>query len=684
MKMKRIWVALLSAGMVFGMGSCMKEDLDDIRQELQEHDDRLASLEEWQESVNTDISSLQSLVEALENNDYVTGVTPLADGSGYEITFSKSGKIIVKHGEKGDTGDTGATPAISVKQDTDGTYYWTVNGEWLLDGDRKIPVTGPKGEDGDAGASAIAPQVRINAGTNEWEISTDGGATWTSTGVQATGNKGEQGIQGPVGPSGAACGITDVRIDGNNVIFTIGTGQDAQKITIPLSMPVLIFNDLDKITVGNNVFSTESALFSQAGVVIQTRVESKSADGTDIITRSASDRWDVNTSLTGNKLEITVNPAKETVFNETAILKVAVTSEDGQLLASGQKVFTNGIFTGILSVSSVDDMMAQLNQIDKTVATDIKIRGNFDADVTISEMAALMSVIKSFNQIGTLELSVPQITLLNGYAFEDVTNLKVFKADYLRNFQYEGTFWGSGVEEVYLPQIEALSFYEFQNCTNLRTVYLPNVTEITGSQTFFSCTALEALDLPNLETFGELNYANFAKGCRSLKEVNMPKVTTLPSSAFSGCTSLTDINVPEVRELGQRAFEECTSLKTVSLPNVKVLGQNLFRGCTSLGVGADIEFENVEELEHSAFWGCSGMTKVILEKVTKIGASVFEGCRGLKELSLGPVSTGDSTAFTDVDTESCTLTFYGTPTYGNLDKENNMWCGKKWKAIYVN
>ena len=190
MKMKRIWVALLSAGMVFGMGSCMKEDLDDIRQELQEHDDRLASLEEWQESVNTDISSLQSLVEALEDNDYVTGVTPLADGSGYEITFSKSGKIIVKHGEKG---DTGATPAISVKQDTDGKYYWTVDGEWLLDGDRKIPVTGPKGEDGDAGASAIAPQVRINAGTNEWEISTDGGVTWTSTGVQATGEKGDDG-----------------------------------------------------------------------------------------------------------------------------------------------------------------------------------------------------------------------------------------------------------------------------------------------------------------------------------------------------------------------------------------------------------------------------------------------------------------------------------------------------------
>ena len=101
--MKRIWVALLLAGMAFGMGSCTKEDIDDIRKELQEHDDRLTSLEEWQKSVNMNISSLQSLIEALENKDYVTGVTPLADGSGYEISFLKSGKITIKHGEKGET-----------------------------------------------------------------------------------------------------------------------------------------------------------------------------------------------------------------------------------------------------------------------------------------------------------------------------------------------------------------------------------------------------------------------------------------------------------------------------------------------------------------------------------------------------------------------------------------------------
>ena len=47
--------------------------------------------------------------------------------------------------------------------------------------DTKIKAQGAKGDD------AIAPQVQINATTNEWEISTDGGKNWKSTGIKATG-----------------------------------------------------------------------------------------------------------------------------------------------------------------------------------------------------------------------------------------------------------------------------------------------------------------------------------------------------------------------------------------------------------------------------------------------------------------------------------------------------------------
>ena len=40
---------------------------------------------------------------------------------------------------------------------------------------------------GNPGTAAIAPQIRINETTNYWEVSTDNGVTWTSTGVKATG-----------------------------------------------------------------------------------------------------------------------------------------------------------------------------------------------------------------------------------------------------------------------------------------------------------------------------------------------------------------------------------------------------------------------------------------------------------------------------------------------------------------
>ena len=668
---RAILPALLLVGFTFGMGSCTKDDLDDIRKELQEHNERLTALEEWQKSVNTDIQSMQSLIEALEDKDYVTGVTPLNDETGYVISFQKSGDITIKHGEKGDDGNT---PVISVRQDTDGKYYWTVNGEWLLDGGNKMPVTGDKGTD------AIAPQVRINTDTNEWEISTDGGIAWTSTGVKATGDEGEQ---GPVGPSGAACGISDIRIDGSNVIFTWGTGQDAQQITVPLCTPVLTFNDLNEITKGNNTFSTESDLFTRTDLVIQVRVESKSADGTDILTRSASDRWSIGTSISGSTLEITVDPAKETVLNEVALLKVTVTSEEGQQLAYGQKVFTNGIFTGRLSVSSFEDMMAQLDKADKTEATDIIIDGNLENDITVNQMMEFVAEINSFDKVGTLEISVPEINILAYLDFQDQENPKVFKSEYIATTGSNGiTFKRSGVEEVYLPNLVSLKQQEFQECKNLRKVYLPGLTEIQGSQVFYSCTALEALDLPNLTTIGSTSYANFARNCYSLKEVNLPKATSLPASAFHSCYSLTHLDFPEVAELGTYAFAECRNLTSVSLPNVTVLPESTFKGC--IWLNAEKGFSNVETIKEYAFTGCSAITKAVFPKATTIERFVFEGCRNLNALTLGAVSSVVASAFDDIDTESCTLTFKGgEPTAGDLDKEQKTWCGKKWKSIAI-
>ena len=250
--MKKILLLILLADISFN--SCNNDDIDNLKKNQSSIIERLSALETWQTSVNNSISSLQTIISALEAKDYVTGVSPLADGSGYVINFLKSGAVTIKHGEKG---DTGTTPIIGTKQDTDGKYYWTLNGEWLTDNGAKMPVTGDKGDNGDTpyigdngnwwiastdtgikaqgedgasgndgidgnhgetpyignngnwwigstdkgvkaqgedgndgynGNDAVAPKVRINIETGEWEISVNNGSTWSSTGVKAQGD----------------------------------------------------------------------------------------------------------------------------------------------------------------------------------------------------------------------------------------------------------------------------------------------------------------------------------------------------------------------------------------------------------------------------------------------------------------------------------------------------------------
>ncbi len=61
---------------------------------------------------------------------------------------------------------------------------------------------GADGKDGVDGKDGITPQIRINAETNEWEVSYDNGSTWTSLGVKAIGSDGRDGSDGEKGDKG--------------------------------------------------------------------------------------------------------------------------------------------------------------------------------------------------------------------------------------------------------------------------------------------------------------------------------------------------------------------------------------------------------------------------------------------------------------------------------------------------
>ena len=244
-------------------GACQKYDdselrnlITDLQNENSDLRGQITDLKSAESGINSDIKALNQLVSTLETSNYITSVTALPDGSGYTIAFASGEPVTVHNGVKG---EDGLTPKISVGL-YEGAYYWTLDGEWLTDDSgNKMRVTGEKGEQGiqgiqgekgdtgatgakgdkgdkgdkgekgdkgatgDSGAAieAIAPQVRINTDTNEWEISTDGGETWKSTGVKATGEKGEkgdtgaQGIQGEKGEKGdtGATGATGAKGD---------------------------------------------------------------------------------------------------------------------------------------------------------------------------------------------------------------------------------------------------------------------------------------------------------------------------------------------------------------------------------------------------------------------------------------------------------------------------------------
>ena len=159
---------------VMTFSSCYNDD--DLKNSISGLEDRMDKLEASLQSVQTDISTLKTLTDALSQNKSIASVLENEDGS-YTIKFSDKTEVTIRNGENGED-----APQITViKNEEDGVYYWGITSTdgkktFLKDGEgNMMPVT------------AAAPKIRINTNTKEWEISTDGGKTWEPTGVYASG-----------------------------------------------------------------------------------------------------------------------------------------------------------------------------------------------------------------------------------------------------------------------------------------------------------------------------------------------------------------------------------------------------------------------------------------------------------------------------------------------------------------
>lgn len=308
---KFLCLALSATVALVAMVGCSYDDTS-LWNEIENVKDRVETLEEAVIKTNEDIVALQTIVNALQKNVYVVSVTPTADG--YTIHFSDGTTAEIKNGKDGANGTN--APVISVKQDTDGNYYWTMDGEWLMVDGERIRANGIDGEDGSDGEDAVAPQLRINDTNKEWEISTDGGQTWTSTGIVAEGKDGENGANGEDGSAGAAGDSLFKEVDTSNpdyVVITLADGTEFRLARYDQSAPIFIIVDAPEVAE------------VEYGATVEFVVEANNI--ADYVV-NRPEGW--KATYSDNTLSVTA-PAKDLChFDKEGVIAITVVSEQGK------------------------------------------------------------------------------------------------------------------------------------------------------------------------------------------------------------------------------------------------------------------------------------------------------------------------------------------------------------------
>ena len=539
--------------------------------------------------MNTNIVSLQAIVNVLQESDYITGVAPvMQDGKevGYIITFSKSNPVTIYHGkdgqdgEDGTDGNDGTTPSIGVKQDTDGIYYWTLNGEWLTDdhGD-KIKAEGVDGNDG------TTPKFKIE--NDYWHISYNNGETWEQLG-KATGEDGTGGD--------SMFTEIDYKTSTDYVIFTLADGT---QIKLPTWSAFEALQRLCNETntnlsalqtivtaLQNNDYITSVDPLTEDGKVIGYTI--KFAKSNPIVIYNGKDGADGNTPVIGVKKD-TDGIYYWTLDGEFIIVdgqKIKAQGTDGNNGVDGSDGVTPKleIREGYWWISY--DNGANWTQLGKATGEDgkdadsIKITQDENnvyfelADgtvITISKTGQTIdpNVIKfESNYIKAICLRNWDIDNNGHLSVEEVENITSLNQQfnlpyYIQEYKQEYLFYGndallSFTELAYFTKITAISGTEFSNCKNLHSVILPE-----NLQTIDNGIAITHRDSGS----GVFSLAKWFWGAFSntaLSNIVIPdNVTVIGRYAFYRCSNLKNVTIGKsVQKIGGYAFAH-TNLQTI-------------------------------------------------------------------------------------------------------------------------
>jgi len=570
--------------------SCTEYDEVAMWNKNEDMGSRLAALEELCSRLNTNIVSLQQIVEALQGNDYVTGVVPVVENGetvGYTISFSKSGPVTIYHGKKGENGQNGTTPVIGVEQDTDGLYYWTLDGEWLTDDEgSKILAQGMAGKS----AYELAVEKGYRGTLDEWLASLngsngdDGKSAYelaVENGYQGTEEEWLASLKGSAGDQGDD-GVTpklEVRDDGYWYI-SYDNGQTWNKLGPATGDPGedgdSMFSDIDVSDPDYLVLT-----LAETGASIKLPYYK---DKFDLLFVSGSDRV--------KEMSVYCGPGAtaEVEYELTNPLNVQVAIEC--ISHSGYEVAVDKSAKKI-TVSAPDDPAAITDP-----ESEILVFASDDERTVMRKL--VVKQVKYIDYRATRQLDWEKSSVNPRFWGEDCKFLDeqstYDSATGEGRWAYTGTviyitdaaFSGeAGLQEIVIPASvvevgrnlwnETGGGGAFQNCTALTSVVFEgdNLSKI-NLNTFNGCSALSSIELP--ESLEKIEYNAF-DDCNALKSIVIPdKVTYIGEGAFNYCTGLQEAYIGDgVTEIAAKAFAECTALKTVVIgKSIQRIGDQAF------------------------------------------------------------------------------------------------------------
>lgn len=688
--MKRLVRILTSVLALFLYGCSV--DIDGINDRLESLEARVQALEELCAQINTNVSSLQAIVDASQTGDYITSVVPVTEGDktvGYTISFVKGAPITIYHGKDGEDGKDGEngvdgsdgtdgyTPKISAAKDEDGVYYWTLDGEWLLDASgQKIPVQGSNGADGEDGADGVTPQFKIEEGI--WYVSYDGGAGWIQL-SEAVSDDGDI-VYDSI--------FEEVRDEEGSVTFVL---HDGGTIVIPkMSEFNLLFEEPSEIkceagevvrvayrVVGgdgditvecfdNNGYSAviEPADYSHGYVAVS--VPSPVVSGKVLVYAYDATGRTVMRTLVFEEGVLVEIPQTYEIGGEAQWFEVNITTNLDYIVTvtaetydwiSVDPVTKSDIRTDILRISVAEypdgpDREATISLIyrDKVVQS-IRVIQSSIANTPIQFADELVKYVllgdPAVNLDGDNEITLyeaaqcEQLPSFEGSDIKSFNELQYFtKITSIDNSMFA---FSQYLSEITLPSsLVRIGDNAFMGCYNMTRLYIPEGVTSIGEAAFHSCTILSDVQLPeSLESLGNIVFGE----CKSITEIEIPSgVKSIGTDLFFSCESLESVILPAgIASISEGMFVQCLGLKTINIPSsVTSIEARAFNGSgiTEIDIPSGVTAIGAE-----AFYNCKSLSKINLpSSITSIGERAFFGCFTLLEITIpaNVISIGES------------------------------------------